>query len=223
MRQGTFTTGLGKEFKLTPSSPYQIENYRLAFTEQFEADNPKPKQPTYTTETAGGGSEELPMDESSAETPEQIAEVVAYKDYFTRQDNHVSTRLLDVMIVENVVADPQADKQWLSKKKFFGVRLPEDEVELKLYYVREHLLFDPDDGGDFAALPLAIMQLSGIRQQAVAAGKATFRRALRQRNRANHRPDSTEETGQMVHEPEIPRDDSGEGLELDTEPVGQPG
>lgn len=222
MRTGTYTTGVGKEFKLTPSSPYQIENYRLAFTEQFEADNPKPKQPTYRTETAGGGFEELPMDETSAETPEQIAEVLAFKDHDDRLNNHVSTRLLDVMIVENVVANPQADKQWLAKKKFFNVKLPEDEVELKLYYVREHLLFDPDDGGDFAALPTAIMQLSGIRQQAVAAGKATFRNTLRKRNRQNGRPDTSivEEEGEMVHIAALSGDADGETVGIDTKSVG---
>ena len=215
MRQGTFTTGTGKEFRLIPSSPYQIENYRLSFTEQFEADHPKPKQPTYRTETAGGGFEDLPMDAASAETSVQKAEVEAYDEYFRQQNNYVSTRLLDVMIVENVEANPQVDKTWLSKKKFFGVKLPEDEIELKLYYVREHLLFNEDDGGDFANLPLAIMQLSGIRQQAVAAGKATFRRALRQRNRANGRAATVTEEGTLVHEPTVSGDSDGEGVGVD--------
>lgn len=221
MKYGTFTTGLGKQFKITPSSPFQIEQNRLAFTELFKADNPEPKQPTYRTETAGGGFEELPMDKTSAETPEQIAEVEAYDTYFERQNGFVGTKMIDAFIVENVVAEPLADTAWTRKKKVLGIKLPEDDIELKLYYVREHLLFNDEDGGDLSALPMAVAQLSGVRQQAVAAGKATFRNSLRkQRRGANARPDSGEfEEGQepLVYGGEISGANDGEILALDAE------
>lgn len=222
MRTGTYTTGLGKTFKITPSSPFQIEQNRLAFVAQFKADNPEPKQPTYRTETAGGGFEELPMDETSAETPEQKAEVAAYKNYFERETAFVGTQMLDAFIVENVEADPKADTDWLRKKKVLRIKLPEDEIELKLYYVREHLDYNEEDGGDIGALPLAIAQLSGVRQQAVAAGKATFRNSLRKHRGKNARPNpgEFEEAGEMVHESEIPGDEGGEVVGTDAESVG---
>ena len=97
-----------------------------------------------------------------------------------------------MLIVENVDVNPATDGKWLAKKKFFGVTLPADEIELKLFYVKEHLVFNEEDGGDFNKLPLAIMQLSGISQRAVAAGKATFRNTLRQRRGKNARPTAAE-------------------------------
>lgn len=211
---------MGKTFKITPSSPFQIEQNRLAFTEQFKADNPEPKQPTYRTETAGGGHEDLPLDETTAETPEQKAEVAAYQNYFDRQTAFVGTQMLDAFIVENVVADPLADTQWMRKKKVLKIRLPEDEIELKLYYVREHLAYNDEDGGDIGALPLAIAQLSGVRQQAVAAGKATFRNTLRKRQRTNAGTSSGEpEEGEesLVHSESVSGTSNGEEVEPDTE------
>lgn len=216
MKKGTYTTETGKVLSILPGSPFQLENYRLAFTEQFEAENPRPPQPTYQTETAGGGYEILAMDESSAETPEQKAEVEAFKNYQSRLDTFVNTKLLDVLIVENVEADPNADADWLKKRKFFGVKLPTDDLELKLYYIKELLVFSDVDGGDFNRLPVAIMQLSGIRPQAVDAGRATFRGSLRRSRRNANRENSTAAEGQMVDEPTLSGDEDGESVGADS-------
>ena len=45
---------------------------------------------------------------------------------------HSRMHLFDVMIVECVEVDPAKDARWLARKKFFGVKLPTDEIELKL-------------------------------------------------------------------------------------------
>lgn len=222
MSKHTFTTGTGKEFSILPGSPYQVENYRLSFVEQFVAENgPRPDLPTYTMQTAGGNSMTMPHDESTVETEEEKAAWAAYQDYGSRQDNFVNTKILDVLIVENVEADPMKDKGWLAKKKFFKVVLPADEVELKLYYIREHLIFNSEDGGDFNALPTAIMQLSGIGQRNLDAGRATFRRSLRRNRRQGIGSASdSADGGEMVYEPGISGDEDGEGVGADAEPVG---
>lgn len=214
----TYTTVQGKALTITPSSPYQIENYRLSFIEQYEKENPPVERPTYRTETAGGGFEILPHDETTVQTDEEKAAWEAYAGHERGRDNFVNTKILDVLIVENLDVDPATDKAWLAKKTYFKVDLPHNDIELKLFYVKEHLVFNEEDGGDFNKLPLAIMQLSGISQRAVAAGKATFRNTLRQRRGKVTRPTAVETDGeQVVDEPEISGDEDGEGVALDAE------
>jgi hypothetical protein len=212
-KQHTYITSMGKEFSILPGSPYQIENYRLSFSEQFEAENgARPERPTYKLETMGGGVDIQPHDKTTVKTDEEKAALEAYEGYGERRDHFVNTKILDVLIVENVLADPLADKTWLAKKKFFKVTLPTDEIELKLYYIREHMIFNEEDGGDFNTLPMAIMELSGIGKRAVDAGRASFRRSLRRRNK-NTAGTTVVEAGEGVADDTgISGDEDGEGV-----------
>lgn len=212
-----YTTGTGAKFSLSPLPPYQIEHYRLSFIEQYEADNPRPVKPTYEVETVGGGKELHEHDKTTAVTDEDKAALKAYEDYEKSLDNFVNQKLLDVMIVESVDASPNADELWLSKKKFFGVRLPADPVELKLHYVREHMIMNEEDGGDFAGLPQAIAQLSGISKKAVNAGKATFQRSVRETERDVAGEPEIEIDGEVVDQQPVSGDEDGEIVVFDSE------
>lgn len=221
MKTGTYTTGTGATFTIRPIPPYTIEHYRLSFQQQFDDTNPPIERPTYRVETAGGGFEVHPHDEATIETPEERAAFDAWTEYNDQRNAFVNTKILDVMIVEGVDADPAADPAWLKRKKFFSTKLPDDEIELKLFYVREHLVLDQTDGGDFAGLPEAMSSLLGVSQSAVAASKATFRGKVRQTGRRVARSaHAAQEAGEMVHEPAIHGDRDGEGVGLDAEPVG---
>lgn len=210
-RQHIYTTARGKQLKLIPISPYTLQDYQLSFTEQYEAENPRPEKPTYEIEVLGGSKVLYEHDAKTVKTDEEKAALQAYEEYEPALNNFVQWKLLDVFIVEGVDVDPNDDTAWLKKKKFFKVELPDDEIELKLMYVREQLVIDDETGADFARLPEAIARLSGISEKAVAAGKATFRRNARRKQNTTGQSE-TDPDGEMVDIEPVPGNEDGEGV-----------
>lgn len=159
--QKTFTTSKGVVIRILGLSPLILKRLER----QYEEDNPKPKPPTYTVETAGGGTETHIHDETTAETPKEIAALRQYKSAVAAWDSGLESLTLRLMAIAGIDFDMPESNAWEAIPKAMGLRIPEDEVERKLFYFETTAVGNSQDMVAVMGLVMGLDQVQGGNDQ----------------------------------------------------------
>lgn len=145
--------------------------------------------PTYEVPLMGGGTQTFAHDEKSLETDADRAVWRAYQDATAAQTAHVNNAMMRFYILEGTDVQLPAVAAWQARQEFYGVEIPDNEIEKLYHYITTHLLSAPEEIFDLVA---KIMEASGIAQETLDAARVSFRGVVGQE------PDTPERTDGAV-------------------------
>lgn len=164
----TFSSSRGSVLNLKPVSQFKLDSLRTA--------NRVVPIPTYQTSVVGGASETIPLDEKIAKNKGRVEEWEAYLEEKKQADQFNAKKFWELMVWEGVEVEvPGEESQWYQTCKHFGMDVPENPVERKLFYVYNELLGTPED---IANLISEIFAVSQIDAKVVAKLRESFRAGI---------------------------------------------
>jgi hypothetical protein len=171
----TFKSSKDVEIELRPVSQFKIDTLRSA-----KHDLPRP---TYQAPVVGGGFQEIPLDEQIATNKGRLDEWHEYEAARAKQEADYAKKFLELMIWDGVsIAVPDIDSDWQKNSAYFGIEIPVNPIERKLFYVYNELLGTPADIGNLIA---EIFTVSQIDEEAVAQLRNSFRSSVQKPTHRN--------------------------------------
>jgi hypothetical protein len=161
----TYSSSKGVTLVLRPVSQFKIDTLRTS-KEELPA-------PTYEAKVAGGESLNLPLDEESAKNKGRLAEWNAFVEKKKAIEADHAKKFMELMIWEGVdIAVPDCESEWQKTSDYFGIKIPENPIERKLFYIYNELLGTPEDIGELIS---QIFSVSQIDEGAVTKLRESFR------------------------------------------------
>lgn len=138
----------------------------------FETDHPKPQAPTYEFDAFGGEVIIKEHDETSLTTDEEKEAYQTYQDDLAEWSNQLNNRLLDFFFVHgaDLEVDDEITAEWDEMLSYYTA-VPQSKIEKKLVYLKNFVLVDKDQVGQFTK---TVMALTGVEQESLAAAEALF-------------------------------------------------
>jgi len=171
----TFSSSKGADLELRPVSQFKIDTLR-ASKEEIPV-------PTYETKVAGGDSLLIPMDEEIAKNKGRLDEWNAYIKEKQKKEAEFAKRFAELLIWEGVFVEvPDAESEWQKSSEYFKIKIPDNPIERKAFYVYNEFLGTQEDIGNLIA---EILSVSQIDEEAVGKLRASFR--IRAQRKANQR------------------------------------
>jgi hypothetical protein len=130
-----------------------IEEVRLRAQQSVEV----PPIPTYEVELPDGSMMTYEHDAESITTDAEKAAWAKYQAALTRQSQVAATKVMELFLAKGAQIEVAGD--WQILQEYFGIKLPENPIALKIHYLRTELLTTTDD---INGLMGAIMEASGI-------------------------------------------------------------
>lgn len=162
-----FVNSVGREIKLAPVPQMLVEKVRDAAMRSVDV----PPAPTYEVQIGDGeGTATYYHDATSVQTPEEKAAWDAYQAALARQNQAAATRVMNFYYTRGIAEE--MDGGWEAEQRYFGVEIPEDPIERKLHWIQTELLVSPVD---FQEAIVAIMEASGVDEEATRAARSSFR------------------------------------------------
>ena len=175
----TFTNSAGQTYRihgLSPMLPEQIENgLREEWKEKGRA---LPSVPSYEVVTSSGEKELHAHDEKSIMTASAIDQALwkGYQEASAEFEGEKSSRLMRKVFL---CVDVHPTDEWRADLEYVGVKLPPKGSPAERYKFVELEVIQSAE--DIAMLPVAVLRLAGIINQAgEEAAKASFRSLLGQ-------------------------------------------
>jgi hypothetical protein len=163
-----YTSTKGVKIPLRAVSQFKIDAMRSSREEV--------PVPTYEADVFGGDKETLELDAEIAKSQGREKE---WKEYLAavEQETRVFGILFNTMVVsEGVDLDaPGPDSDWQRSCDKYKLKIPEDPIDRKVFYINTELLGAFEEMGD---LMTAIFAASKFSQEVIAKMKGTFRSAV---------------------------------------------
>lgn len=223
MSEHIFVTSAGVEIPLVRIPVMQGQMVDQATRKEAAKLYGEPVKPTYTIPTDDGGEEIHEHDEETIkDNPAAQRAWDQWQECIRKTNELVINRMIDFIILEGTDAPLPESKAWMRRQQLLGIEIPEEEPEdnsaLRLHYTKSVLLRTPED---ITNLQTAVMTISGMNQEALAAARATFQRhAQNGRDAGNDGGAAGSEEIQLDGEPTVQRDADGEGVGADAKPMG---
>jgi hypothetical protein len=167
----TFVTSRGISVPIKPVSQFKIDSLRMAKVEI--------SPPTYRVSTVGGDEQEYPLDAVAAENKGRLDEWNAYLKEKQTAESGYAKKFLEMVIWEGAEIEvPGPDSDWQKTNDYFGIKVPDNAIERKLFYVYNELLGTPEDIGDLVS---QIFAVSRIDEEAVKILRDSFRAGIRRK------------------------------------------
>jgi len=161
----TFCSSRGVVLELRPVSPFKIDAVRMAKDEI--------PVPTYEMKVVGGDTFAYPMDEEIAKNQGRLEEWNEYLNKKKALDTERTKNFSELLVWDGVdVEVPDCESTWQKNSEHFGLKIPENPIERKLFYVFNELLGTAEDLG---ILISQILSVSQIDQEVVDRIRDSFR------------------------------------------------
>lgn len=216
-----YTTKRGVTIKVIPFPQLQPDKVLVAARKYAAKEWPATK-PTYSEELMGGGTQTFYHDEKSiVGNPEAEAAWAKYKENEGLQTRYINDMMMKFYILNGTDVTLPEDGKWMKRQRFFGIEIPEDEMELQYHYITTELLADPED---LTEMVQVIMEVAGVDKDTLDAARNSFRRVLGKEQDATERTDGdsggVETTGEVADLNPLHRDDGDGTLEQDAIAMG---
>lgn len=181
-KENIYTSTKGIDIPLKAISQFKIDAFR--------ASREIPPAPTYEAEVLGGEKETLELDEIAAESQGRMDEWKEYQAALAKERTEFGVNFNRLITYEGVDLDaPGEDSDWEKSCKALGLKIPNNPVDRKVFYINTELLGTPEDMGQ---LVTAIFESSKFSPEVIKKMKETFRAAV---ERAAHPVLAKEEVG----------------------------
>jgi hypothetical protein len=207
-----FYTSAGLEVEFEPVSPIVLEESEAGLLSEYKERGEPIDIPTYTVETAGGGSQVFEHDEKSLQTDEDKAKWKAYVDANQRLLAEQSQLRLEIVLSSLKIQLPE-DNTWERKFKKWHVKVPEDPDEKLMFYIQREILKTPEDLFTAMTQVISTSMKGTVSEEAIEAASKSFRDSIQKALvEAGLEPgtdsagaeDSTEQPGQLGTQPSLP-------------------
>lgn len=163
-----FTSSRGIDIQIRPISQFKLDAVRASREEV--------PVPTYEADLAGGDKETLALDAISAKNKGREEEWKQYLLNVEVEKKEFGKRFNDFICYLGVEVEvPDEESQWQKISNSLKIKIPEDEVQRKVFYINTELLGTPQDMGD---LITTVLQASRLAPEVIEKMKDTFRTAL---------------------------------------------
>lgn len=167
----TFSSSKGVVLELRPVSQFKIDTLRAS---QIEV-----PVPLYEVKTVAGETQNVPLDEIIAKNKNRLEEWEAYIAAKKESDADHAKKFMELMIWEGVAVDvPGPESEWESTSAHFGIKIPENLIERKLFYIYNELLGTSEDIGNLIS---EILSVSQIDEEAVRTLRNSFRSGIQRK------------------------------------------
>jgi hypothetical protein len=229
--QETYTTEDGIELKLRAIHPNVLSKAAMAVEDEFRERGEPLDVPTYMVPTVGGGEQgPFPLDEESLDVPGDDEKTKlnharwnAYLAAQVRLDEAQAERYARASFIYGIDWDSiklPEDDSWRMMQEMVGIKIPENEIELKLHYLLAEILTPYD-----SQLLLPMISVLSAGRSVSPEDQDKFREAVRgaveERGRLKAMA-ALHTYGIVVHAAKIFRDGISASLGDSAEPVGQP-
>jgi len=160
---GEFLNSTGKTVKIQA-----INRVTLA---RLQAARNIPQPPTYEVTLAGGGKETHEHTADTINTPEERLLWDAYQLKLRTEQVEFNQRFFEFVVTFGIASEPP-DDGWERRYQRFGLVVPDDPLERKLFWVENEILVTADDA---ARLFQAVLQLGETDKEAAEQIAAGFR------------------------------------------------
>lgn len=185
----TFTSSKGAVLELKPVSQFKIDTLRASKVDV--------SVPVYQAMIVGGGTQEYPLDAEIAKNKNRLPEWEAYQAAHAKQEADYAKKFLELMIWDGTeVCVPDVESDWQKSSDYFGITIPVNPIERKLFFVYNELLGTPEDIGELIA---EIFSVSKIDEEAVQNLRDSFRAGIQ---RQTHKPVSKKQ-GRLEGKPNV--------------------
>lgn len=210
-----FESSAGTKLKIKAVPMLLLEEVRLRAMENI----PLPPLPTYQVEILDGSLVPYEHDEKSIQddktTPEEKAAWTAYQAVIRDRQSAAANKVMELLLAKGVELEREVTSigDWVEIQNYFGIRLPENPIALKIHYLKTEVLTGPDD---IQRLIGKVMEASGIDPKLLQAARNSFRDNLRsQQYPADGTSGETQSgvQGEVEDISEISRVGAGESME----------
>lgn len=134
-----------------------------------------PEQPMYEVKTAAGLVEYHPLDEKSAETPEEKARLAEYQIKVAETDFARYLAMCQCVLLHSVVVEMPQDDSWIKVQEAIKIKVPTDPIERRLHWLETELYGSQQD---FENIFLGAMRASGTDEEILSQMADSFRHPL---------------------------------------------
>lgn len=170
-----YVTMDGVEIPFRPMSPIIFEraanNLRQAYIDRGDVLDP----PTYTVETAGGGSQTFAHDEESVKgKPEMEMAWAAYLDVNKRLKDELS-ELRGSIVLDCVLLEMPEHGAWEDKQRKWGIVISDEPDEKRRQWLETEVMRSMQDIFNFADVVLRASYAGVVDEATIDAASRTFR------------------------------------------------
>lgn len=222
-RDGLLITTAGREVGLQPVSHVLLQQIPHVVEREFRERGELVSPPEYEVDVAGGGKETHTLNETTIEYPLELAlketdgdeeaakklaeerteenRVVwqAHKEAVARMEEETAERNVAFMLEDGLAWEGEVPDTWIAKQTRRGFILPDDEDELRLFYVLRALLITPADQVG-AMTKIMALSAEGVDNDLIRGAEDFFRAQLEGTVSAEE-PAETEGAGLVEGEP----------------------
>lgn len=167
-KSNIYTSSRGIDVPLKAVSQFKIDALRTS--------REIPEAPTYEAEVFGGEKETLELDAVAAENQDRMEEWKEYQKALLKERSEFGVRFNTLIVFEGVDLEPPGeDSDWEKSCKALGLKIPENPVDRKIFFINTEMLGTPEDMG---GLVTAIFESSKFSPEVIQKMKATFRSAM---------------------------------------------
>ena len=150
------TTDRGHTIEIKAVPPFLLDRMNRAV--------PVPKVPTYTATIAGGEDEIHPHDETTISTDEEKQAWANYQLALENAAQLENENMMKVLIMEGIEVDMSGEQfeTWKEKQEYYGLEIPKNKFDLKIYYVETEILSSLADLGE---IMYKVMSQSGVAKE----------------------------------------------------------
>ena len=171
----TLTTSSGKKWKVLPVSQETVVMAQKAIEERYKSQGLTIDPPTYTYQTAGGGSIVAEHNETTLETEEDKARWKVYQDNINKLTAEKADLQMRMWLTLGLDIDESIkDPAWEQTQAFFGVVIPTNPIEKRLHFVKTEVLKSPYDIGEFIRVETKLAQQGAVSEEEVDAAIDIF-------------------------------------------------
>jgi hypothetical protein len=174
-----FYTSAGREIEFEPISPILMEEAEQGLVAEYRQRGEPLDKPTYTVETAGGGSQTFEHDETTLTTDEMKATWEAHKDANARLAAEQGDLRID-MVLSALKVDLPADDDWERRLRKWHVTIPDDPDEKWKFFVLREVLKTPSDIFEAMTAVISASMRGTVPEEAIEAASATFRSGVQE-------------------------------------------
>lgn len=173
----SFFTAAGLEIEFEPISPMVLEESESGLLSEYKKRGEPVTPPTYTVETAGGGTQTFEHDEKSLRNDEDKKQWDAYIDATRRLLAEQSQLRLEIVLSALKVQLPE-DKEWERKYKRWHITVPDDSDDKLIFYIEREILKTPDDIFTAMTQVITTSMKGTVSEEAIEAASKSFRDSI---------------------------------------------
>lgn len=133
-----------------------------AILDKLQASNKFPDAPQYKVTTATGIDEWHDLDDKSATTDEEKAQLADYQKRLAEAQMKYYRRHTEACLMFGIAVDMPKDDAWVKRQEFAGITVPTDPLERELHWLNSELYGSP---ADLENIILGVMRASGTDEE----------------------------------------------------------